>query len=150
MSTPLVSAIVVNWNGGSMLRDALASLFAQTWPALEVILVDTGPILGSVEAAVLAPEADGAILTIARGQNRWMARNAVQRLRALGVRTAGFVYNRAKPMDFHSSPFGSSAYSISTESNEHGSNGDSTMSQLVAEPTSKLKRFGPLVEAVAA
>ena len=42
MSTPLVSAIVVNWNGGAMLGDALASLFSQTWPALEVILVDNG------------------------------------------------------------------------------------------------------------
>ncbi len=48
MSTPLVSAIVVNWNGGAMLRDALASLFSQTWPALEVILVDNGSTDDSV------------------------------------------------------------------------------------------------------
>ena len=51
MSPPLVSAIVVNWNGGAMLRDALASLFAQTWPALEVILVDNGSTDGSAEQA---------------------------------------------------------------------------------------------------
>ena len=51
MSTPLVSAIVVNWNGGAMLRDALASLFAQTWPALEVILVDNGSTDDSVAQA---------------------------------------------------------------------------------------------------
>lgn len=51
MNTPLVSAIVVNWNGGAMLRDALASLFAQTWPALEVILVDNGSSDGSAEQA---------------------------------------------------------------------------------------------------
>ena len=51
MSTPLVSAIVVNWNGGAMLQDALASLFAQTWSALEVILVDNGSTDGSVEQA---------------------------------------------------------------------------------------------------
>lgn len=51
MSTPLVSAIVVNWNGGTMLRDALASLFAQTWPALEVILVDNASSDGSAEQA---------------------------------------------------------------------------------------------------
>ena len=44
-----MSAIVVNWNGGDMLQQALASLFAQTWPALEVILVDNGSIDGSVE-----------------------------------------------------------------------------------------------------
>ncbi len=51
MNTPLVSAIVVNWNGGAMLRDALASLLAQTWPALEVILVDNGSTDSSVEQA---------------------------------------------------------------------------------------------------
>ena len=50
-TTPLVSAIVVNWNGGAMLQDALTSLFAQTWPALEVILVDNASTDGSVEQA---------------------------------------------------------------------------------------------------
>jgi GT2 family glycosyltransferase len=51
VSTPLISAIVVNWNGGAMLQNALASLFAQTWPALEVILVDNGSTDGSMEQA---------------------------------------------------------------------------------------------------
>jgi len=51
-TTPLVSAIVVNWNGGAMLCEALGSLFAQTWPALEVILVDNGSTDGSVEQAI--------------------------------------------------------------------------------------------------
>jgi len=51
MTTPLVSAIVVNWNGGAMLQDALGSLCAQTWPRLEVILVDNGSTDGSVEQA---------------------------------------------------------------------------------------------------
>ncbi len=48
---PLVSAIVVNRNGGAMLHDALASLFAQTWPALEVILVDNASSDGSADQA---------------------------------------------------------------------------------------------------
>jgi GT2 family glycosyltransferase len=51
MPSPLVSAIVVNWNGGAMLQDALASLFAQTWPALEVVLVDNASTDGSGDAA---------------------------------------------------------------------------------------------------
>jgi GT2 family glycosyltransferase len=50
-AAPLVSAIVVNWNGGAMLMDALDSLFAQTWPALEVILVDNVSTDGSVDQA---------------------------------------------------------------------------------------------------
>lgn len=50
-SDPLVSAIVVNWNGGEMLLDALASLFAQKGTSIEVILVDNASTDGSVEAA---------------------------------------------------------------------------------------------------
>jgi GT2 family glycosyltransferase len=50
-TAPLVSAIVVNWNGGAMLRDALGSLLAQTWPALEVILVDNASTDGSADQA---------------------------------------------------------------------------------------------------
>jgi GT2 family glycosyltransferase len=52
VTTPLVSAIVVNWNGGAMLHDALASLFVQTWPSLEVILVDNASSDGSADEAV--------------------------------------------------------------------------------------------------
>lgn len=35
-----VSLVVVNWNGGTMLEECLESVFAQTWPDLEVIVVD--------------------------------------------------------------------------------------------------------------
>ncbi|MGE0448769.1 MAG: glycosyltransferase family 2 protein [Vicinamibacterales bacterium] len=47
--TPLVSAIVVNWNGKDFVCGALESLLAQTWPALEVVLVDNASTDGSVE-----------------------------------------------------------------------------------------------------
>jgi GT2 family glycosyltransferase len=52
MSQPLVSAIVVNWNGGAMLLDALSALFDQTWPAMEVILIDNGSSDGSADEAI--------------------------------------------------------------------------------------------------
>lgn len=51
MDFPFVSAIVVNWNGGAMLDDALGSLFDQTWPSMEVILVDNASTDGSADAA---------------------------------------------------------------------------------------------------
>jgi GT2 family glycosyltransferase len=46
---PLVSAIVVNWNGLACLDACLASLLGQTWPALEIIVVDNGSRDGSQE-----------------------------------------------------------------------------------------------------
>jgi GT2 family glycosyltransferase len=49
MTPPTVSAIVVNWNGADCLEACLASLLAQTWLALEVIVVDNGSTDGSRE-----------------------------------------------------------------------------------------------------
>lgn len=46
---PLVSIIVVNWNGMHLLDDCLASLERQTWKQREFILVDNGSTDGSVE-----------------------------------------------------------------------------------------------------
>ncbi|MDR7542949.1 MAG: glycosyltransferase family 2 protein [Armatimonadota bacterium] len=37
-----MSAVVVNWNGAADLREALSSLVSQTYPNLEVIVVDNG------------------------------------------------------------------------------------------------------------
>jgi len=46
---PLVSAIVVNWNGKEYLKDCLQSLQAQAFSDFEVILVDNGSSDGSIE-----------------------------------------------------------------------------------------------------
>jgi GT2 family glycosyltransferase len=46
---PLVSVIVVNWNGAHLLEDCLLSLERQTWKQREFILVDNGSTDGSVE-----------------------------------------------------------------------------------------------------
>jgi hypothetical protein len=43
----LVSVIVVNWNGRAYLEKCLASLQAQTYPAVEIIVVDNGSADGS-------------------------------------------------------------------------------------------------------
>lgn len=46
---PLVSAIVVNWNGADCLDACLSSLLSQTWSVLEIIVVDNGSSDGSRE-----------------------------------------------------------------------------------------------------
>lgn len=52
---PLVSVIVVNWNGAAVLPGCLASLAAQTYPDYEVILVDNG---SSDDSVAVAGQAD--------------------------------------------------------------------------------------------
>jgi GT2 family glycosyltransferase len=44
---PLVSAVVLNWNGEAFIEECLDSLAAQTYPCLEVIVVDNGSTDGS-------------------------------------------------------------------------------------------------------
>ena len=46
-----VTAVVVDLDGGEMLGESLTSLFAQTHPGLEVILVDNGSTDGAAERA---------------------------------------------------------------------------------------------------
>ncbi len=45
---PLVSVIVVNWNGEAYLAEGIDSLLAQTYPRVEIIVVDNASIDGSV------------------------------------------------------------------------------------------------------
>jgi GT2 family glycosyltransferase len=49
--TPLVSVVVVNWNRCDLLRACLESLAAQSYPCLEVVLVDNGSSDGSADMA---------------------------------------------------------------------------------------------------
>lgn len=46
---PLVSVIIVNFNGKAFLEKCLSSIMAQTYPSLEVIFVDNGSKDGSAE-----------------------------------------------------------------------------------------------------
>jgi GT2 family glycosyltransferase len=49
---PLISVIVLNWNGLTLLDECFASLAAQTWRNKEFILVDNGSTDGSRELVV--------------------------------------------------------------------------------------------------
>ncbi len=50
MKCPLVSIIILNWNGKKLLKDCLSSLFKLTsYPNYKVIVVDNGSTDGSVE-----------------------------------------------------------------------------------------------------
>lgn len=86
---PLVSIVVVNWNGLRFLDDCLVSLEKQTWPEREFILVDNGSADGSRELigswterlpnaqAIFLPNNTGFCrannLAFARARGEWIA-----------------------------------------------------------------------------
>jgi Mrp family chromosome partitioning ATPase len=104
----------------------------------DIVLIDSGPILGSVEATVAATLVDGVIMTVARGQSRGIVSDATAQLDAIGVKVDGVVFNRAARSDFFRSSFGSSSRSSSAPADQ----------RLVVSPE-LMTHLGPLVGAVA-
>jgi Mrp family chromosome partitioning ATPase/uncharacterized protein involved in exopolysaccharide biosynthesis len=93
---------------------ALQRLVNQVRGWFDVVLIDTGPILGSLEAAVAAMAADEVVLVVARGEQRPSIDRSIQHLDSVGGRLAGVVLNRASAADILTSEFSSSARSMST------------------------------------
>lgn len=82
MAPPLVSAVIVNRDGGALLAEALDSLFAQGWPALEVILVDNASQDGSADTA--AERHGGRLRVIRNARNEGFARGNNQAMEVAG------------------------------------------------------------------
>jgi capsular exopolysaccharide synthesis family protein len=115
-------------------------LLEQAVQHFDVVLIDTGSILGGPESAVLAREVDGVIVTIERGQQQSQVRKAMLRLEALGAMVVGTIFNRADIADFQSSyvtPVSGWTEPRRPESTE------------VSELQQRVANFGPLVRAVA-
>lgn len=79
---------------------AVRRLLDQTRDEFDVVIIDTGPVLGSIEAALACAEADGVVVTIGRGQHRSIAERSLNHLNSIGARVAGIVFNRAQGGDF--------------------------------------------------
>lgn len=66
MSHPLVSVIIPNYNYARYLRQAIDSALAQTYPAVEVVVVDDG----SVDDSAMVAESYGTRIKFIRQRNR--------------------------------------------------------------------------------
>ena len=108
------------------------------------MLIDAGPILSSVEAAVLAQEVDGVIFVIGRGQQKSAVGRAIRRLDSLALALRGLYLIGLNPTTFCALAYGSSSHRSPAEVKPK-KNGAASLAD--AGP---LKDFGPLVRAVAA
>lgn len=113
-------------------------LLAEARRYFDTILIDSGPILGSVEATTVAPQADGVIFTVSRGQQPLLVEKALRHLDSIGAPVAGFVFNRAAAKDFSRSAHASSLRSIPVDAPARTLMSDNELAS----------RFGPLVQSV--
>ncbi|HZL36847.1 MAG TPA: AAA family ATPase [Tepidisphaeraceae bacterium] len=92
---------------------ALRRLIEEAKKHFDTILVDTGPVLGSIEASLVAAAVDSVVLTVSRGQPRPIVEKTIQHLNHIGAHLAGVVFNRAQSADFDRSISGISLRSAS-------------------------------------
>ncbi|MGN6724729.1 MAG: CpsD/CapB family tyrosine-protein kinase, partial [Tepidisphaeraceae bacterium] len=90
-------------HAGSFSPPAVRKLLATIRKHYEVIIIDTGPVMGSIEATPIAASVDGVVLTVARGQSRPLVERAITHLTSIGAKVAGVVFNRAQHKDFEQS-----------------------------------------------
>jgi len=81
-------------------REALAKMIEGFRRDYDAVIIDTGPILGSLEANLAASAGDAVVMVVGRGQQSSDAQSAIRHLGLLGARLAGIVFNRANSMDF--------------------------------------------------
>jgi Mrp family chromosome partitioning ATPase len=134
---------------------AIRRLIEQVRHAYDVVLVDTGPVPGSLEASVAAASADGVILVLARGEHRALAERSIQHLRDIGARLAGMVFNRAEGRDMEFSTTANRTSSYERRSGiapPVGAGADLEAMGAASAPPSPPRRqspsFGPVATAV--
>lgn len=69
----------------------------------DTVLIDSGPILGSIEAGLLAPAVDGTLMVVGRGQLRPLVKRAVDQITGVGGQVAATVFNRASEAELRQS-----------------------------------------------
>jgi capsular exopolysaccharide synthesis family protein len=127
-------------HAGALSPVSIRRLLVEARRIFDVVIIDTGPVLGSLEAQVIAAAADSVILTIARGQHHQLVERSVRLLQQVGAKVAGMVFNRAEKHDFQRSVGSSSLKSMSSTPR--------SQRMLIAD-SSEESRFGPLARSVA-
>jgi capsular exopolysaccharide synthesis family protein len=81
----------------------VADLLAPLRQVYQAIVIDTGPVLGSLEAQAVAAVADEIMLVVTRGREVRSVKLAIDRLHHLGAKRIGVVFNRATRHDIERS-----------------------------------------------
>ncbi len=128
---------------GDLSPAAVKKLLAKARDEYETILVDTGPVLGSLESAMVSAQADKTIVIVSRGDQKPIITKSLSHLRSIGANIAGVVFNHADSVDIERSTYAS----VTVSQNRRQDNQNYNEVQWLDRDTSN--RFGPLATAVA-
>jgi polysaccharide biosynthesis transport protein len=117
---------------------AVRRILDQAREEFDIVIVDTGPVLGSIEASLVCAEADGVVLAIGRGQHRGVADRAISHLNSIGARLVGVVFNRAQTSDFRRMMASTSIRSVPLQNGSAG-----------PHASRRLPALGPMASTVA-
>ncbi len=138
----LLPAEAVTDHGTLLAPAALERVICQARTEFDVVIVDTGPLMGSHATAVAAAAADGVVLVVSEGDDRLMTRRIIERMAHLPSRLLGAVFNRGSIDEVLD------VYSASTTKARHRRPTRREMHEAV--DTDLRTRIGPLAAAVLA
>jgi Mrp family chromosome partitioning ATPase len=84
---------------GGVSAETVSRILDRVRPEFDVALVDTGPVRGAVETAMVAAHSDAVLLVVSPSDQRPEAERAVAQIDSIGTRIAGVVFNRAASRD---------------------------------------------------
>jgi Mrp family chromosome partitioning ATPase/uncharacterized protein involved in exopolysaccharide biosynthesis len=123
---------------------ALRRLLKQARAQYDTVLIDTGPVPGSLEASVAVPQADGVILVVSKGEHRPTVARTVEYLRTVGANPVGVVFNRASLKEV-----AHNASTLHRSSAAFGASSSGMGLRMDPEQSRKSNRLGPMAQAVA-
>jgi Mrp family chromosome partitioning ATPase/uncharacterized protein involved in exopolysaccharide biosynthesis len=119
--------------------DALHRVVNQARQQYDLVLLDAGPVLGSLEASLAAREADGTLFVVSRGDQKSFCLRSLDALQAVGANVAGIVFNNADEQDMEQSSYTSASASRRSRSRP--------AQRMISNDRNR--RYGPLPAAVA-
>ncbi|MEM0913139.1 MAG: hypothetical protein AAGB29_07710 [Planctomycetota bacterium] len=130
---------------GTVARARIRELIQQARSAYDVVIIDSGPMLGSLEASIIAGEVDEMLLIVARGELLGHIRRAIDSALDSGARIAGLIFNKAQ--DTEAQRFSSSSVASRTSRPEDA---EDAATVTLRDASDCPVEFGPLAYATAA
>jgi Mrp family chromosome partitioning ATPase/capsular polysaccharide biosynthesis protein len=127
---------------GSLLGERLNEIVEAARAKFDLIIMDTGPVVASLQTPIVAQAADHVIMTVSNGLQEALSRRSMQILRSVGIQVSGLVFNRARSKDYRRWVGGDMYYASSADSKWNSIEGTKPHFGPLAEPITEAELVG--------